>query len=73
MLRRFQQADLYHVLKHKRRMRPDQMTPQEWERCGHRGLLIELHRRMVAPYRRVRKHLFKRLRESGRLLPEGSK
>jgi hypothetical protein len=73
LLRRLQQADLYHVLKHKRRMRPDQMSADDWERSKQPGVLIELHRRIVAPYRRLRKRLFKRLRESGRLLPVGSK
>lgn len=72
-LRRLQQADNYHLLKHKRRMRPDQLTADEQARAGQRGLLISLHRVVVKPYFYVRRWLLRRLRESGQLLPEGSK
>lgn len=73
ILRRMQQADVYHLLKHKRRMRPDQLTPDEAVRAGRRGLLTTLHRAIGKPYFFIRRRLMRRLRESGRLLPEGSK
>ena len=73
LLKRLEESDVYHVLKHKKRMRPDQMTEAEWARVKNRGKLIQLHRWISAPYHRIRKHWFKRLKESGRLLPEGSK
>jgi hypothetical protein len=72
-LRRLQQSDIYHVLKHKRRMRPEQLTPEERAIVENRGGLIRLHRLLATPYKRLRRTTFKRLRESGRLLPEGSK
>ena len=72
-LRRFQRADAYHILKHKRRLRPDELTPQERERAQRRGVLIRLHRLITRPYFLLRRSTFKRLRETGRLLPEGSK
>lgn len=72
-LRRLQQEDFYHVLKHKRRIRPDEMTPDETERAMRRSALIRLHRFVSKPYFMLRRRTFKRLRDTGRLLPEGSK
>jgi serine/threonine protein kinase len=72
-LRRLQHSDIYHVLKHKRRLRPDQMSAVERDIVEKRGLLIQLHRVVTMPYKRVRRSTFKRMRDSGRLLPEGSK
>ncbi len=72
-LRRLQDSDIYHVLKHKKRIRPDQLTEAERLRVERRGFLINFHRVLTRPYHRMRKHYFKRLKESGRLLPEGSK
>jgi len=72
-LRRLQNEDLYHVLKHKRRMRPDEMTEGETERVTRKSALIRFHRFVTRPYFLLRRSTFKRLRETGRLLPEGSK
>ncbi len=69
---RFQQADWYHLLKHKRRLRPDEMTADEMARSHRRGALIEFHRWATRPYQRFRKRIFARLEKSGRLLPSGS-
>jgi hypothetical protein len=64
--------DLYHLLKHKRRMRPDELTAQERESSQKRSVFIRLHRAITRPYFLFRRRTFKRLRESGQLLPEGS-
>jgi RIO-like serine/threonine protein kinase len=72
-LRRLQHEDLYHILKHKRRMRPDEMTPEEQQAAQKRSLFIRIHRFVTKPYFVIRRALFKKLRESGRILPEGSK
>jgi hypothetical protein len=72
-LRHLQREDGYHILKHKRRLRPDELTAEEAERAGRKSLLIRMHRFIFRPYFLIRRHTFKRLRESGRLLPEGSK
>jgi hypothetical protein len=72
-LHRLQHEDIYHVLKHKRRMRPDEMTEVETERATRRSALIRLHRFITRPYFLLRRRTFQRLRETGRLLPEGSK
>ncbi len=73
ILRRMQREDLYHVLKHKRRLRPDEITPEERARIEHKSALIRLHRFIFKPYFLIRRRTFKRLRDTGRLLPEGSK
>jgi hypothetical protein len=70
---RLQESDIYHVLKHKKRMRPDQLTDEERQRVEKRGTLINLHRFLTKPYHRWRKRYFKKLKDEGRLLPEGSK
>lgn len=73
MLRRFQAEDYYHILKHKKRLRRDEMTPAELDRVQRKSFLIRLHRTVFKPYFFVRRRLLKYLREDGRLMPEGSK
>jgi RIO-like serine/threonine protein kinase len=73
LLKQLQAEDLYHILKHKKRLRPDEMTPEELAGAERKSWLIQLHRFLTKPYFRLRRRTFKRLRESGRLLPEGSK
>jgi hypothetical protein len=72
-LSHLQHEDRYHVLKHKRRMRPDEMSEHEQEIAERKSPLIRLHRLLFKPYFLIRRRTFKRLRETGRLLPEGSK
>jgi hypothetical protein len=72
-LRRLKRADIYHVLKHKRRMRPDELTEDQRRIVERRSAFIRAHRIITWPYFKLRRTTFKRLRESGRLLPEGSK
>lgn len=69
----FQHEDIYHFLKHKKRLRPDEMTPADWAGAHRRSWPIRLHRLLTRPYFLVRRRTFKRLRAAGRLLPEGSK
>jgi hypothetical protein len=73
VLRRLQKEDVYHVLKHKRKLRPDLMTEEEKERAGRVSWFIRAHRFLTRPYFLIRRRTFKRLREAGRLAPEGSK
>ncbi len=73
LLRRLQREDFYHLLKHKKSLRPDLLSAEERLESEQRSWFIRLHRAMVMPYKRIRRRTFKRLRESGRLLPEGSK
>ena len=73
LLRLFQDSDTYHLLKHKSRLRPDQLTDHERMILEHRSLPIRLHRFILKPYFNMRRRIFRRLRETGRLMPEGSK
>lgn len=73
ILTQLQFEDGYHVLKHKSRLRPDELTLDERRRARRKSLLVRTHRFLLKPYFKIRRHTFHRLRESGRLLPEGSK
>jgi hypothetical protein len=73
ILRRLQKEDLYHILKHKRRLRPDLLTPEERETAERRSWFIRAHRFITKPYFLFRRRTFNRLRETGQLAPEGSK
>ncbi len=72
-LSKLQREDLAHLLKHKKRLRPDEMTRHDWEAVDRRSLLIRTHRFLFKPWFRLRRRTFNRLRQAGRLLPEGSK
>ena len=72
LLARLQREDLYHVRKHHARFRPDELTPEQLAGAERRSLLIRLHRLIRAPWIGLRRRTWKRLRETGRLLPEGS-
>jgi len=73
ILRRLQKEDLYHILKHKRKLRPDLLTPEESARAKKLSWFIKIHRLITKPYFLLRRRTFKRLRQSGQLAPEGSK
>ncbi len=73
LLRRLQEEDLYHILKHKRKLRPDLLTPDEAARAKKVSWFIKAHRFITKPYFLIRRRTFKRLRDSGQLAPEGSK
>jgi serine/threonine protein kinase len=73
ILRRLQRADIYHALKHKRRLRPDELTDSERLVVTKVGWPIRLHRIVAMPYFKFRRRTFRRLRDTGQLLPEGSK
>ena len=73
ILRHMQREDFYHILKHKKRLRKDELTPDELARAERKSFLIRLHRFVFKPYFLIRRRTFKRLRDTGRLLPEGSK
>lgn len=44
-----QAADRYHLLKHRRRLRPDQLTPAEWELANRLPFWIRWHRAVFRP------------------------
>jgi hypothetical protein len=73
ILRMFRRTDLYHVMKHKKRLRPDELTEAEAQTAERRSAVVRLHRTLTKPYFIVRRRLFSWLRKSGKLMPEGSK
>jgi hypothetical protein len=73
LLRKLQREDFYHLLKHKKSLRPDLMTAEDWTNVERRSWFITIHRAIATPIRKVRRRTLKRLRDSGKLLPEGSK
>lgn len=62
LLRRFQQADIYHCLKHKRRLRPDLLAAGEAGVVRRLSPWIRLHRRVTRPLTQLRRRWLRRLR-----------
>jgi hypothetical protein len=73
ILRRLQKEDRYHLLKHKRKLRPDLMTDAEKAESKRVSWFIKAHRFITRPYFLIRRRTFKRLRDTGQIAPEGSK
>jgi len=73
IFRKLVAEDRYHVLKHKKRFRPDELTPAQDEGATRTSWIIRTHRLVSKPYFLFRRRIFKRLRTTGQLLPEGSK
>ena len=63
-----QRSDLYHLYKHKRRLCPDQMTPEELCLSRSRGRLHTLHRKITDPWRAIRRMFLSRQHAAGRLV-----
>ncbi len=72
LVRRLQREDLYHIRKHWRRLRPDELTPEQIAQSLRVSPWVRVHRFLTWPYFRVRRAIFKRLKRDGRLLPSGS-
>jgi len=56
--------DFYHLLKHKRRLCPHLLRPDEQDKCR-RHQLIELHRFVATPLRKLRRKTLARLKDKG--------
>ncbi len=56
-----QRVDLYHVFKHKSRMRPELMRPQEWQMVKKLSRFTRVHRFLTAPFRDMRRTTLRRL------------
>ena len=63
----FQTKDIYHICKHKRRMTPDELTPEENAISRRRGGLHGLHRRLTKPYRALRRGYLEKKHLAGNL------
>jgi serine/threonine protein kinase len=65
LLNFFQRADFYHLLKHKRRLAPHLLTPEEETLLRHKSRLLTLHRKVVTPLRQLRRNFLKYLHVNG--------
>jgi len=63
-----QKMDLYHLYKHKRRLAPEAMTDSQLELAARRGRLIQLHRWLVTPLRKLRRGFLSRQHRKGSLV-----
>ena len=57
---RLQRADLYHAMKHYRRVRPDRLTAEEIARTRQKPFSVRLGNTLVAPYKKLRRWLLAR-------------
>lgn len=72
LLVRFQQADRYHLLKHKRRLRPDLLTDEERAVVERVGFWIRVHRTIARPLTNLRRSVLRRLGKSEMIEVTGS-
>ncbi len=74
---RLQAADHYHLLKLRRRCRPDQLSELDLARLARKPWLVRLHRKLIHPFQRLRRTTLSRLDpqrkpgERGRIEPTG--
>jgi hypothetical protein len=61
LLARLQQGDGYHLLKHRRRHRPDTMSADEIATSYRVGAAVQLHRRLTRPLTLLRRGVLKQL------------
>lgn len=67
VIRYFQEKDIYHLYKHKRRLRPDELTPAEHDLSRRRSGIHGLHRKLTKPYRSLRRSILQRSHQAGTL------
>jgi hypothetical protein len=73
LVRYVQNRDVYHLYKHKRRISPRELTPQEAELSRRLTALHRLHRLLTDPWRRVRRAFLRSRHRKGALVsPTGS-
>jgi hypothetical protein len=60
-----QGADIYHLYKHKRKLAPELLTPEEDALSRNVGPWISIHRTVATPWRKIRRAALKLLRNKG--------
>ena len=65
--------DLYHLYKHKRRLAPAELTPEEEALSRDRGGLHLLHRKLTKPYRALRRRFLHKQYQKGQLVSPTAK
>jgi len=69
---RFQREDRYHLLKHKRKLRPDLLTPDEEISAKNPSSLIRIHRVITWPFQKVRRLFLRSLYRKNILNPDST-
>lgn len=72
LLARFQLGDYYHALKHKRRLRPDLLSPAEQAVVERPSVWIRLHRLVARPLTNLRRRVLRRLKRSEKTAVPGA-
>ena len=72
MLRRFQAGDMYHVYKHKRRLRPDLLTAEQAAIVERATFPIRAHRFLTRPLTRLRRAILRQLKRDDAGVVAGS-
>jgi len=67
VIRYFQEKDIYHLYKHKRRLAPAELTEAEQTLSRRRAGLHGLHRKLTKPYRNLRRRVLQRSHQAGAL------
>ncbi|MEN6337249.1 MAG: hypothetical protein ABFE01_23580 [Phycisphaerales bacterium] len=68
-LRRWLQSyDTYHLCKHKRKLQPELLTPEEERLSRNRSLALRIHRAIAGPYKRIRRTCLRYLHARGVLI-----
>lgn len=70
ILRRLQKEDIYHLNKHKRRLRPDLMSEEEVRQSRRVSVWVRLHRLCVHPLNRLRRKFLGFLYRKGHLITD---
>jgi hypothetical protein len=60
-LRVFQASDQYHLLKHRRRQRPDQLSAAEWDASYTPPIYISWHRYLFRPFTKARRRALRHI------------
>jgi hypothetical protein len=66
VLRVLQASDRYHLLKHRRRQRPDLLTPAEFEASYQPPIYISWHRYLFRPFTKARRKALRRIEGNDR-------
>ncbi len=70
ILANLQKEDIYHLYKHKRRLRPDLMTEQEIEASRKKSQWIQWHRLLFRPFLLLRRKFLGMLYRQGKLVTD---
>ena len=68
LIKYFQRKDIYHMLKHKRKMNRDEMTDADIQEYKTPSGLHKLHRKIIRPYKAIRRRFLNKRQEKGLLV-----